>query len=378
MNQQLWSGLTAALIITSLGVTAPSSQADQPRSANEGPGSNTALDESSATEVSAEALQARASSAQTGDVVKVGEYQSQQQVEEAEEAIANIQSHDMDGRQAATLYVRNIPVITFLGSDDTAASVPETSNTASSRQAMHVDGDTDVKVAAAQTNAASVATAPAATESEEDYRSDPVWRATAIAARLNQLHRDSVDAESITVSWDAEQERYVIKVDGAELVEINGDTILPDTTSNEAEDALQVANRLRRQLGNAPPLRDIEGRPQPRSQQVAFGPVRFQISGLASWYGPGFHGNRSASGEIFNQNALTAAHPSLPFGTQVRVTNVNNGQSVVVRINDRGPYSGRRVIDLSAAAARAVGLIQSGVAPVRIDVLGAAQPARSN
>jgi rare lipoprotein A len=91
---------------------------------------------------------------------------------------------------------------------------------------------------------------------------------------------------------------------------------------------------------------------------------------MASWYGPGFHGNRSASGERYNQNALTAAHRSLPFGTKVRVTNVRNGRSVVVRINDRGPHIRGRIIDLSAAAARIVGVMQSGVAPVRVEVLG--------
>lgn len=94
------------------------------------------------------------------------------------------------------------------------------------------------------------------------------------------------------------------------------------------------------------------------------------MNGMASWYGPGFHGNRSASGERYNQNALTAAHRSLPFGTKVRVTNVRNGRSVVVRINDRGPHIRGRIIDLSAAAARIVGVMQSGVAPVRVEVLG--------
>ena len=147
-----------------------------------------------------------------------------------------------------------------------------------------------------------------------------------------------------------------------------------DKTKNLAEDALQVANRLRRQLGDAPPLREIAGMPKPQMpklpQNIAFGPVRFSLSGMASWYGPGFHGRRSANGEIYNQNALTAAHRSLPFGTRVRVTNRHNGRSVVVRINDRGPFIGGRVIDLSAAAARIVGVIQSGVAPVQVEVLG--------
>ena len=87
-------------------------------------------------------------------------------------------------------------------------------------------------------------------------------------------------------------------------------------------------------------------------------------SGAASWYGPGFHGKRTANGETFNTNALTAAHKTLPFGTQLRVTNERTGKSVVVRINDRGPYAHGRVIDLSKAAAEAVGI--SGVGKVTL------------
>jgi rare lipoprotein A len=84
--------------------------------------------------------------------------------------------------------------------------------------------------------------------------------------------------------------------------------------------------------------------------------------GVASWYGPGFHGRLTANGERFNTNSLTAAHRTLPFGTRVRVTNAKTGRSVVVRINDRGPFTKGRVIDLSKAAARAVGI--AGVALV--------------
>ena len=73
-------------------------------------------------------------------------------------------------------------------------------------------------------------------------------------------------------------------------------------------------------------------------------------AGLASWYGPGFHGKRTASGAIFNQNAMTAAHKSLPFGSKVKVTNLKNKKSVVVTINDRGPFKAGRVIDLSKRA----------------------------
>ena len=87
-------------------------------------------------------------------------------------------------------------------------------------------------------------------------------------------------------------------------------------------------------------------------------------NGRASWYGPGFHGRKTASGETFNTNDLTAAHRTLPFGTRVKVVNKRTGKSVVVRINDRGPYAHGRVIDLSKAAAQAVGI--SGVGRVRL------------
>jgi len=95
-----------------------------------------------------------------------------------------------------------------------------------------------------------------------------------------------------------------------------------------------------------------------------------RMQGKASWYGSRFHGRRTASGERFNTYAHTAAHRSLPFGTKVRVTNLRNGRSVVVRINDRGPYARGRVIDLSKAAAESIGMLRSGVAPVRIEVIG--------
>lgn len=89
-------------------------------------------------------------------------------------------------------------------------------------------------------------------------------------------------------------------------------------------------------------------------------------SGIASVYA--YHGGMTADGERMAPDALTAAHPSLPFGTHVRVTNARNGRSVVVRINDRGPFLRGRVIDLSPAAARAIGV--SGLAPVRLEVIG--------
>src|SRR5215213_4580832 len=90
-------------------------------------------------------------------------------------------------------------------------------------------------------------------------------------------------------------------------------------------------------------------------------------TGAASWYGPGFHGKRTANREKFDTHALTAAHKTLPFGTQLRVTNERTGKSVVVRINDRGPYAHGRVIDLSKAAAEAVGI--EGVGQVTLAAL---------
>lgn len=90
-------------------------------------------------------------------------------------------------------------------------------------------------------------------------------------------------------------------------------------------------------------------------------------SGIASWYGRQFHGRKTANGERFDMDALTAAHPRLPFGSWVRVRNPANGRSVDVRINDRGPHIKRRVIDLSRAAARALGV--AGTHPVEISLL---------
>lgn len=93
------------------------------------------------------------------------------------------------------------------------------------------------------------------------------------------------------------------------------------------------------------------------------------FAGTASWYGGKFHGRKTANGERFNQDGLTAAHRTLPFGTKLRVTNTRTGKSVVVRVNDRGPFSGRRILDLSRGAAKSIGMINSGVAKVKIDVL---------
>ena len=96
-------------------------------------------------------------------------------------------------------------------------------------------------------------------------------------------------------------------------------------------------------------------------------------TGIASWYGPGFHGKATASGEIYNQDQLTAAHQTLPLGTKVMVTNLANGSATEVIVNDRGPFAKGRIIDLSYAAAQSIDMVGPGTALVRVDVIGGPQ-----
>ena len=98
---------------------------------------------------------------------------------------------------------------------------------------------------------------------------------------------------------------------------------------------------------------------------------RSLLAGIASWYGEVLDGHTTASGEIFHKDELTACHPTLPFGTLVRVVNLRNMRSVIVRINDRGQLDPGRVIDLSSAAAEEIGMLREGVAPVRLEIVRA-------
>ncbi|MBE9222474.1 septal ring lytic transglycosylase RlpA family protein [Cyanobacterium stanieri LEGE 03274] len=233
---------------------------------------------------------------------------------------SKLYSHQWQSQQAVTLHFQNIPLLTFVGNDQ------------------------------GEINA----------------------RAREFASRLDQLHQQQADANKIAVRWDSQRAEHLIQYDQEDLIALNDGTILPDSTTNAQNDALQATNRLRRLLGNAEPITSIIDQPEQviASGAGVKGSTGRVIRGIASWYGPGFHGRRTANGERFNQNALTAAHRSLPFGTRVKVTNVSNGRSVVVRINDRGPFTGGRVIDLAAGAAQAIGLKSRGVGPVTIQVLG--------
>ncbi|MBD3370123.1 septal ring lytic transglycosylase RlpA family protein [Candidatus Fermentibacteria bacterium] len=99
-------------------------------------------------------------------------------------------------------------------------------------------------------------------------------------------------------------------------------------------------------------------------------PVGLRQRGVASYYGEAFHGRKTANGEVFDMHALTCAHRTLPFGTMVEVTNLDNGNRVTVRVNDRGPYVSGRIIDLTVKAARELGMIDSGIAKVMLTIRG--------
>ena len=250
--------------------------------------------------------------------------------------------HPLDTNQAATLYVSDIPVLTFVGQELEALAGKGYDESADNLN---------------------VSSAP------------PSEQAIAIANRIDSFYRSEGNPETIMVRWDEDREEYVIDVADEALVVINEAVMLPDTTHDFAEDALQATNRLRRLLGGAEPLTEIEGQPEPLTESApelavdSNWDVTTIFTGQASWYGPGFHGRRTASGEVFNQEAMTAAHRTLPFGTLVRVTNLSNDDEVIVRINDRGPFSHGRILDLSAAAAREVGLYHAGIGQIRLEVL---------
>ncbi|GAB4343424.1 MAG: hypothetical protein Fur0042_06450 [Cyanophyceae cyanobacterium] len=264
------------------------------------------------------------------------------------------------------LYVRDLPVMTFLGNPATAAS--------SGGAALASDA---LKPSAAAATA-ETATGTAALD-----------RATAVAQQIEALYQQGLDASQIGYEWNSEDSRFWVTVEGDRLVAIDGATVLPEQTQNAAEDAWQVTNRLRRLLGGAAPIEPINQPPRPQRAAIDFNPpspgvqvdgyrVVSSSMGHASWYGPGFSGRPTASGERFNPNDLTAAHRTLPFGTRVRVTYPRTGRSVVVRINDRGPFIRGRTIDLSAGAARQIGLYSSGVGQVQMEVLAPAPSFAAN
>ena len=305
--------------------------------------------------------------------------ESQTEPSAAKKLVTQVVSHKLEGRHAATVYIRQIPVLTFLGK---SSAVPSAIS------------DTSVKT---------IASLP------QTQTNDPTHKANLLAEQINHLVHTNADASKITVNWKGEKKLasaksgqnkssfvkhykndiFAIKASDSKLLEINEHTVLAGSTKNLAEDALQITNRLRRLIGYAPPVSKVENLPvreplkvvrEKNKPKIVSHHIRKRrnlrsrgrrrvLRGWASWYGYDGSGNRTATGERYNPEGLTAAHRSLPFGTRVRVTNTRNGRSVVVRINDRGPFIRGRIIDVSAGAARRLRMISSGVAPVRVEVV---------
>lgn len=143
---------------------------------------------------------------------------------------------------------------------------------------------------------------------------------------------------------------------------VQGGSVLPGSPLGVKPQAAEAASLE----DGAVPVKKGKAVRQANSREAS---KKKMLRGQASWYGPGFHGKKTASGEIFDQRRLTAAHKTLPLGTIAKVTNLENGNTVEVEINDRGPYVGERVIDVSRAAAKALGFIDSGITLVRIEPL---------
>lgn len=319
-------------------------------------------------------------------------------------SITELYEYEIEGRDAVTLYVRDIPIATFVDVENTGAKRAQAGDRSAaapvSTAVSGAESSEDLTAAAGlsdQPQACADVVRPTTTEPNSPTQglgtigtscaatASPVReRAIAAAERINEFHRAGNSASEIQLQWDGQNTQYQVLADNTPLLVVDAGVQGPEPAPTLSDDALQVTNRLRRQIGNAPPL-VYEG--QRRTRATVFGgsavdnlggealgagttvAVRSVAEGYASWYGPGFHGRRTASGEVFNQNAMTAAHRTLPFGTRVRVINLNNGQSTVVRITDRGPFIHNRIVDLSAGAARAVGLYSAGVGRVRLEIL---------
>jgi rare lipoprotein A len=261
--------------------------------------------------------------------LKVG--QPQQPKATAELPPATLYAYRMDGKEVSTVYLRDLPVISFV---------------------------------------------------EHPDMEEPLLRASALVAQLNQLAQGYAGNQTITLDWvdpnpgktpgiqasaDSTLQpplHYAIKVNQQELLRVNEGVLLVGNEDELVDAALLATNRLRRLLLDAPPIQPPALPEQLRQQSVtAFNPnwtpvLGKEQEGYASWYS--LHKTR---------HQLTAAHRTLPFGTQVRVTNLDNGRTAVVKINDRGPFIPGRVIDVSVAAAQALGMIQAGVARVRVEVV---------
>jgi rare lipoprotein A len=190
-------------------------------------------------------------------------------------------------------------------------------------------------------------------------------QAELMAQRLKQFLSDPSDPylNNLPIQPAMVEGQPAIKV-GEHLLYRIDDTLAADVNCNPELLAIEWANNLRLSLGKVP-LKLAEA----QKQMYNLLDTSRTFTGRASWYGDDFHGRFTATGETYNQHELTAAHPSLPFNTFLKVKNLNNGASVIVRINDRGPYVPNRSLDLSREAARCIGSEKVGVVPFEAVVM---------
>ncbi|GAB4216392.1 MAG: hypothetical protein OHK0012_18550 [Synechococcales cyanobacterium] len=245
-------------------------------------------------------------------VLKVGTPRSQVQ----EQSVTTLYEHQMDGKPSTTIYLRDLPLVTFVKKEGQPA---------------------------------------------------PLLQASSLAAQLNQMARTTSGTQDVTLEY--RDSHYVMMHNGEELVRFDDNVLTMG--KDQASLALTATNRLRRLLLDAPPL---AAAPQPPAPPAPLNPFQQAVSNLVGLR-PTQEQRGQASFYTFapkspTHGLMTAAHRSLPFGTMVRVTNLANGQATVVKINDRGPFIAGRIIDLSYAAARAIGMVQAGVVPVKVEVLG--------
>jgi len=211
----------------------------------------------------------------------------------------------------------------------------------------------------------------------EGYNFDP----TPVSVEGRQLvpMRPLFEALGANVHWEKETNTVICYIEDYEIeLPVDGDTALVDGEAKPIDVPTQMINGA-----TFVPLRfvgetlgySVDWDNNTSTIQISKGDstiekdILYSINGIASWYGGKFHGRRTSSGEVFDQNKFTAAHRTLPFGTLVNVTFLDTGKTIKVRINDRGPHKEDRIIDLSRAAAESIGLRPHGLGEVKVEVL---------
>lgn len=200
-----------------------------------------------------------------------------------------------------------------------------------------------------------------------DFPPPPVFTPHWSAPNLVSLFRRQAGARSLRES-DASPSPAPLDASGF-TTEYSADSPGTEPLSHPPPRAAEMEKKKRRKKARAGARAGATIKNTPSTQPKDFHVIEPYLKGIASWYGPKFHGKRTANGEIYNQYGITAAHPTLPIGTIIRVRNMRNRKVVWVRVNDRGPYKKGRILDLSRGAAKRLGMLKEGTAPVQITVL---------